>query len=305
MASLVKELVEAGIHFGHRSTHWNPKMSPYIYGKRNRIHVIDVRETVRGLLLARKFLTQTVASGKDVLFVGTKRQARGSIEQFAREAGMHWVTERWLGGTLTNFRTIRERLKRLVELEQLEESGAINSYSKKMESKLLREKTKIKRNLDGIRNMTKLPGVVVIVDVKHEANAIREARKLGIPTVSLIDTDSDPDQADIPIPGNDDAMKAIEIVVKTLCAAIMEGKQQQRTYGKADGAEAGSDTGDRPRRSTRAMFRADEASDASAEDDAEPAAETTVASAESPAVSSEPPAPAPEENEENEATKPQ
>lgn len=302
MASLVKELVEAGIHFGHRSTHWNPKMSPYIYGKRNRIHVIDVRETVRGLLLARKFLTQTVAGGKDVLFVGTKRQARGSIEQFAREAGMHWVTERWLGGTLTNFRTIRERLKRLVELEQLEESGAINSYSKKMESKLLREKTKIKRNLDGIRNMTKLPGVVVIVDVKHEANAIREARKLGIPTVSLIDTDSDPDQADIPIPGNDDAMKAIEIVVKTLCAAIMEGKQQQRTYGKADGGEAGSDTGDRPRRSTRAMFRADEASDASAEDDAEPAAETTVAPAESPAVASEPAAPAPEENE---ATKPQ
>ena len=292
MASLVKELVEAGIHFGHRSTHWNPKMSPYIYGRRNRIHVIDVRETVRGLLLARKFLTQTVASGKDVLFVGTKRQARGCIEEFASEAGMHWVTERWLGGTLTNFRTIRERLKRLEELEQLEESGDINNYSKKMESTLRREKTKIKRNLDGIRNMTKLPGVVVVIDVKHESNAVNEARKLGIPTVSLIDTDSDPDLADIPIPGNDDAMKAIEIVVKSLCAAVMEGKQQQRTYGKAAGAEAEADGAPRSRRSARAMFRADEQSEGGA---AEPNTDAEAAPAEPVTATEEPPAaPAPE-----------
>jgi len=257
MASLVKDLVEAGIHFGHRSTHWNPKMEPYIFGKRNRIHIIDVRATVKGLLLARKFLTNVVASGKDVLFVGTKRQARNAIETHVRQTQMHWVTERWLGGTLTNFRTIRERLKRLEELEALDESGEIGNYSKKMESQLRREQTKIRRNLDGIRNMTKLPGVLVVVDVTHERNAVKEARKLGIPTVCLIDTDSDPAYADIPIPGNDDAMRAIEVIVDQLCRAIMEGKQVRRSAGEGKDEPAVEQTG-APRRSTRAMFRSDE-----------------------------------------------
>ena len=169
MASLVKDLVEAGIHFGHRSTNWNPKMAPYIFGKRNRIHVIDVKQTIKGLLLARKFLTKVVADGKDVLFVGTKRQARGTIEQHVGDVGMHYVTERWLGGTLTNFSTIRQRLKRLEELEQREAAGQIDNYAKKMESQLRREKNKILRNLEGIRHMTKLPGAMVIVDVSHEA----------------------------------------------------------------------------------------------------------------------------------------
>ncbi len=263
MASLVKDLVEAGIHFGHRSNHWNPRMSPYIFGRRNRIHIIDVRETIKGLLLARKHLTNIVAEGKDVLFVGTKRQARSCIEQHARDVGMHWVTERWLGGTLTNFRTIRERLKRLEELERLDESGEINSYSKKMESTLRREQHKIKRNLDGIRHMTRLPGAMVVIDVKHEANAIKEARKLGIPTVSLIDTDSDPDQVDIAIPGNDDAMKAIEIVIKSLAAAVMEGKSQKRRDAGGGDKVAGEQDGP-PRRSSRAMFRADETDDSAA-----------------------------------------
>jgi len=199
-----------------------------------------------------------VAGGKDVLFVGTKRQARACLEKHAREVGMHWVTERWLGGTLTNFRTIRERLKRLEQLERLEESGEINNYSKKMESALRREKNKIKRNLDGIRNMTKLPGALVVIDVKHEANAVKEARKLGIPTVSLIDTDSDPDFADIAIPGNDDAMKSIEIVVVSLCAAVMEGKQQHTATAERD--QSANEKGLRPKRSARAMFRADESS---------------------------------------------
>jgi small subunit ribosomal protein S2 len=279
MASLVKELVEAGIHFGHRSTNWNPKMKPYIYGKRNRIHVIDVRETVKGLLLARKFLTRIVSKGNDVLFVGTKRQARPAIEQHARDSGMHWVTERWLGGTLTNFRTIRERLKRLTELEQLDESGQINSYSKKMEATLRREQEKIRRNLDGIRNMTKLPGAIVIVDVKHESNAVKEARKLGIPTVSLIDTDSDPDMVDIAIPGNDDAMKAIEIVIKSLCAAINEGKQQTASAGLV-GPDA--DRTAPARRSARAMFRAEDA-DAGAPS-ADPSAPAPPAAAEAEAT---------------------
>ena len=257
MASLVKDLVEAGVHFGHRSTHWNPKMEPYIFGKRNRIHIIDVRATVKGLLLARKFLTKIVVSGKDVLFVGTKRQARNAIESHVRPTEMHWVTERWLGGTLTNFRTIRERLKRLEELEALDKSGEISNYSKKMESQLQREQSKIRRNLDGIRNMTKLPGVLVAIDVSHESNAVKEARKLGIPTVCLIDTDSDPSFADIPIPGNDDAMRAIEIVVDQLCRAVMEGKHVRR--GAVEGKdESSAEQADGPRRSARAMFRADE-----------------------------------------------
>ncbi len=250
MASLVKDLVEAGIHFGHRSTNWNPKMAPYIFGKRNRIHILDVKETIKGLLLARKFVSRIVSQGKDVLFVGTKRQARAILESRVREAGMHFVTERWLGGTLTNFRTIRERLKRLEELERLEQTGEINSYSKKMESQLRREKTKILRNLDGIRNMTKLPGAMVVIDVKRELNAVREARKLGIPTVCLIDTDSDPDFADIPIPGNDDAMRAIELVVDALCKAVQEGKMQRGGDDKADDAAAKSQSPS-PRRTSR------------------------------------------------------
>src|SRR5262249_50130603 len=204
-----------------------------------KIHIIDVKSTIKGLLLARRYLTRTVGDGKDVLFVGTKRQARACLEKYVKETGMHYVTERWLGGTLTNYRTIRERLKRLEELEGLEKSGEINSYSKKMESQLRREKTKILRNLEGLRNMTKLPGAMVVIDVTREINAVKEARKLGIPTVCLIDTDSDPDFADIPIPGNDDSMRAIEVVVQNLCAAVMEGKQGRLTMeGKKDDSAA-------------------------------------------------------------------
>ena len=270
MASLVKDLVDAGIHFGHSSTHWNPKMGPYIFGRRNKIHIVDVKETVKGLLLARKFLTKTVAGGKDVLFVGTKRQARGIIEENVREVGMHYVTERWLGGTLTNFRTIRERLKRLEELEALEESGEIANYSKKMEATLNREKSKILRNLEGIRHMSSIPGAMVVIDVKFELNALKEARKLGIPTVCLADTDADPDYCDIPIPGNDDAMRAIEVVVKSLAAACAEGKsaRAQQAMTETEGAEdqhsgdagpgpLGPDGKPRRKRSRRAQFSAD------------------------------------------------
>ena len=255
MSSLAKELVDAGIHFGHRATHWNPKMAPYIFGKRNKIHIIDVKETIKGLLLARKFLTKTVASGKDVMFVGTKRQARSIIEKHAGEADMPYVTERWLGGTLTNYATIRQRLKRLEELERIEESGEIDNYSKKMESQLRREKNKITRNLGGIREMTKLPGAMVIVDVNQERNAVLEARKLGIPTVCLIDTDSDPAFADIPIPGNDDAMRAIEVIIHSLTAAVNEGKTQRV---EKSGGNKDDKAGDKPKkRSKRAQFSAD------------------------------------------------
>ena len=264
-ASLVKSLIDAGIHFGHRANSWNPKMTPYIFGKRNRIHIIDVKETIKGLLLARKFITKEVAAGKDVLFVGTKRQARSIIENHVKDCGMHYVTERWLGGTLTNFSTIRQRLKRLEELERLEESGEIANYSKKMEATLNRERSKIMRNLEGIRHMGKLPGLMVIIDVNAEQNAVKEARKLGIPIVALLDTDSNPDDADIAIPGNDDAMRAIEIIVDQLTRAANEGRGKRPSSGPSDEGQDGGDGGGSDprgprgpgaRRSNRSQFSA-------------------------------------------------
>lgn len=265
--SLVQDLIEAGIHFGQRASSWNPKMGPYIYGKRNGIHIIDIKETVKGLLLAKKFVSKTVAGGKDVCFVGTKRQARTILEQYVPDVGMHYVTERWLGGTLTNFRTIRARLKRLEELEAIALHDNFQSYSKKMESQLRREMHKIKRNLDGIRKMEKLPGALVIIDVTNEMTAINEARKLGIPTVCLIDTDADPAYADIPIPGNDDSMRSIDVVVREICKSIAEGKQLRSETATA-GRDSEASQGDQRQRkpSTRRTMARGEAS-ASASDE--------------------------------------
>jgi small subunit ribosomal protein S2 len=225
--TIVRELVDAGIHFGHRVGRWNPKMKPYIFCSRNSIHIISIKETMKGLLRSQKFLANMVSTGKDVLFVGTKRQARQPIIEQAVRCGMPHVTERWLGGTLTNFSTIRKRLGRLEELESMDEKGLMAAQSKKMESMLRREMRKIKRNLDGIREMNRLPGALIIIDARREHLAVSEARKLKIPTVCLLDTDSDPDKVDIPIPGNDDAMRTIEIVAKQLAEAILEGKAAQ------------------------------------------------------------------------------
>ncbi|MFO0872655.1 MAG: 30S ribosomal protein S2 [Phycisphaerales bacterium] len=262
MASLVKDLIEAGIHFGQRRSNWNPKMRPYIHSVRNQIHIIDIKETIKGLLLAKRFIARAVSENKDVCFVGTKRQAKGAIEQHCADVKMPYVTERWLGGTLTNFRTIRDRLKRLEELEKLVESGEINNYSKKMESQLQRERKKIFRNLNGIRTMTKLPGAMVVIDTTRELNALREARNLGIPTICLIDTDGDPDLADIPIPGNDDSMRSIDVVVRELCASVTEGKTIRTTKGEREGEEAAPTSAGAPprRRSSRSQFRADDSS---------------------------------------------
>ncbi len=246
MASeLVRQLVDSGIHFGHRVSRWNPKMSPYIYGKRNTIHIIDIRETVKGLLRAKKFIAQLVAKGEDVLFVGTKRQARMQVQQQATRVGMPYVTERWLGGTLTNFRTIRSRLARLEELEGAERDGTAQEYSKKMISTRTREMNKIRRNLDGVRTMGRLPGALIVIDVHREKNAVREAKKLGIPTVCLIDTDSDPDFADVPIPGNDDAIRAIDTILVHLADAVEEGKKGRAAAAAAAEAEG---SGGRPGR---------------------------------------------------------
>ena len=226
MANLVNELVEAGVHFGHRASRWNPKMRPYIYARRNLIHIIDVRETVRGLLRAKKYLADVASRKSLILFVGTKRQAAETIEREALRCGMPFVSERWLGGTLTNFRTIRDRLSRLEELEAIREGDNINTYSKKMQSTLNREYRKIYRNLNGMRTMSRLPECMVVVDPNKEKNAVREAKKLGIAVVSLIDTDCDPGQVDLPIPGNDDSMRSIELITKLLADAIVAGKAQ-------------------------------------------------------------------------------
>ncbi len=252
----VKDLIDAGVHFGHRASRWNPKMRPYIYGKRNLIHIIDLRETVRGLLRAYRYLAKLASEGKLVLYVGTKRQAKETIEREAARCGMPFVNERWLGGTLTNYRTIRDRLKRLQELEtmwlpggdnpskvdlpvymrtMLNEAGKlelskapdtaqIRTYSKKMVATLNRELTKISRNLQGIREMNRLPDALVVVDPKREHIAVKEAQRVGIATVALIDTDSDPDTVDLPIPGNDDSIRSIELMLAKLADAVLEGR---------------------------------------------------------------------------------
>jgi len=199
-------------------------MDPFIFGKRHSIHIIDLRETIRGLIKAARFLRRIAQEGEQVLLVGTKNQAAGILAESAARAQMPYVATRWLGGTLTNFRTIRSRLGRLEELEALEETGEINNYSKKMIATLNREKRKIKENLEGIRSMDRLPGAVVVIDPRREKIAVREAAKLGIPIVALIDTDSDPDMIDIPIPGNDDAIRSIQLVVDKLTNAYVAGR---------------------------------------------------------------------------------
>ncbi len=270
-AELVKSLVDAGVHFGHRVSRWNPKMEPYIHGKRNMIHIIDVRETVKGLLRAKRLISQTVSQGKDILFVGTKRQARHAVQDEAKRCGMHYVSQRWLGGTLTNFRTIRSRLQRLDELEKLWETGQIETYSKKMKSTLKREMDKIKSNLEGIRRMEKMPAIMLLVDTRREHIAVKEAKKLGVTTIALIDTDSDPDLIDLPIPANDDAMRAVEIILSEIADAIIEGKQSRAD--KADEPQAGQQP---RRRSSRSQFKADTAEEPAAAEGAEAPAEVAA-----------------------------
>src|SRR5882757_7555926 len=232
MSALVQELVEAGVHYGHRASRWNPKMRPYIYARKNLIHIIDVRQTVRGLLRAKKYLTQLTSRGSLVLFVGTKRQAADTVQREAERCGMPYVNDRWLGGSLTNYRTIRSRLTRLEELEAIRAGEQINTYSKKMQSALSREYRKMYRNLHGMRTMSRLPECLIVIDPKKEKNAISEARKMGVATIALIDTDCDPDLVDLPIPGNDDSMRSIELVIKMLADAIIGGKSQAAVQGQ-------------------------------------------------------------------------
>jgi small subunit ribosomal protein S2 len=220
----VRELLDAGVQFGHPTAVWNPRMEPYIFGKRNGIHIIDLKGTVRGLIRAHNFLQRLCGDGHEVLFAGTKRQARNAVISEARRSGQPYVAERWLGGMLTNFYTIRTRLKRLEELEALESRpGAF--ASKRELNRATRERKKIQKNLDGVRNMQRLPGAVIVIDPVVEHIAVAEANKLGIPVVALLDTDCDPTRIDVPIPGNDDAMRAIQIVLSRLADAVLRGVQ--------------------------------------------------------------------------------
>jgi len=221
---LAQELIEAGVHFGHRAGRWNPKMRPYIHGRKNLIHIIDVRETIRGLLRARKYLKQVAASGSLILFVGTKRQGAEAVAREAARCGMPYVSDRWLGGTLTNFRTIRRRIDYLIDLEQRFERGELGGVTKKEVLGLERQMAKLHRRLGGIKSMDRLPSLVFITDVRREQIAVKEANKLGIPIIAMVDTNCDPTPIDYVVPANDDAIRSIKLISNKLADAVMEGK---------------------------------------------------------------------------------
>ena len=220
----LSELLEAGVHFGHKSYRWNPKMFPYIYSEINNIHILDLVQSATLLNEAIKYLQQAAAEGKTFLFIGTKRQASTLIAQEARRCESYYVNHRWLGGMLTNWSTLKNRIVQLKNLEQQEANNTFDLLTKKEASIRRKELQKLRKHLDGIKNMKRVPDVAIIVDQKREMTAIRECRKLGIPVVSILDTNCDPDLVDIPIPGNDDAVRSIKLILKTLTESIINGK---------------------------------------------------------------------------------
>ncbi len=220
-----QQLIDAGVHYGHQASRWNPKMQPYIHGKRHKIHIINLEETIKGLYRATHFLRQLAATGGQILFLGTKKQIRAVVESEAQRATMPAVTERWIGGTLTNFSTVRERLTRLVELENLESTGALDKYKKKDQSSMRRDMKKIKRNLEGVRVLHGLPAAMIVVDPRREENAVKEAARMNVPVVCILDTDCDPGYADIVIPANDDAMSSVQLILSHLTEAVIEGRK--------------------------------------------------------------------------------
>jgi small subunit ribosomal protein S2 len=222
----VKELLEAGVHFGHQTKRWNPKMKPFIFDARNGIHIIDLSKTLSQLDTACEFLAATVAKGNRVLFVGTKKQAQQAVKETARECNQFYVTERWLGGTLTNFNTIKRSIARLKQIERMESDGSINNYVKQEQSVLRREAARLVKYFDGIRAMDKFPGAMFVVDIKREHNAIAEARRLRIPVVAIVDTNCDPDLVDYPVAGNDDAIRSVRMVLTTVGATIARAQAE-------------------------------------------------------------------------------
>jgi len=219
----MKELLEAGVHFGHQTRRWNPKMKPYLFGARNGIHIIDLQKTVRLFKTAYDFVVRTVSDGYSILFLGTKKQAHDSVVEESERCGMFYVVNRWLGGTLTNFQTIRKSVSRLKELDAMKRDGSISRYTKKEILKMEKELVKLEKNLGGIKDMDELPGAIFVVDPKRERIAVREARKLGIPVVAIADSNCDPDEIDFIIPGNDDAIRAIRLICSKIADACIEG----------------------------------------------------------------------------------
>jgi small subunit ribosomal protein S2 len=224
----MKQLLEAGVHFGHQTRRWNPKMAEYIFTERNGIYIIDLQKTVKKVEEAYFFVREVAMNGQDVLFVGTKKQAQDSIKEEAERSGQFFVNARWLGGMMTNFKTIRKRIDRLNQLESMEKDGVFDVLPKKEVIKLKKEMVDLEKNLGGIKSMKRLPGAMFIVDPRKERNAILEAKKLGIPVVAIVDTNCDPDEVDYPIPGNDDAIRAVKLIAAKIADAIIEGRQGEQ-----------------------------------------------------------------------------
>jgi small subunit ribosomal protein S2 len=273
----VKDLLEAGVHFGHQTKRWNPKMKQYIFGERNGIYIIDLSKTARLFKEAEQFLTELAAQGRTVLFVGTKRQAQDAIAEEAQRCGMFYVNERWLGGLLTNFSTIQRSLGRLRDLEAMVTDGRYDSLSKKEIARLEKEKRKLQKNLDGIRNMASLPDALFVVDTRNEQIAVDEARKLRIPVVGVVDTNCDPDQVSFVIPGNDDALRAIRLFTSRAADAVLEGRgvRESATVEAESGEETQYDERGR-RQPPVARQRRPEAAKPESKPEAQPA--TTPAS---------------------------
>ena len=229
----MKQLLEAGVHFGHQTRRWNPKMAEYIFAERNGIYIIDLQKTVRKVDEAYKGLSEIIADGGEVLFVGTKKQAQESIKEEAIRCGMHYVNERWLGGMLTNFKTMQQRVARLKDLEKMSQDGRMDVLPKKEVAKLMHELDKLQRNLGGLKNMRRVPDVMFVVDSRKEHLAVQEARTLGIPIVAIVDTNCDPDEVDFVIPGNDDAIRAIKLIAGRLADAVLEARQGEETAEEA------------------------------------------------------------------------
>ena len=230
----MKQLLEAGVHFGHQTRRWNPKMAQYIFTERNGIYIIDLQKTVRKIDDAYMFVRDVAMEGKSILFVGTKKQAQESIEAEAKRCGMFYVNNRWLGGTLTNFRTIRTRIDRLNAIDNMEKNGSFEVLPKKEVIKLCAEREKLEKNLGGIREMKKLPGALFVVDPRKERIAVAEARILGIPIVAIVDTNCDPDEIDYVIPGNDDAIRAVKLIAGKMADAVLEGRQGEQAGEAAE-----------------------------------------------------------------------
>jgi small subunit ribosomal protein S2 len=222
----IKELLEAGVHFGHQTKRWNPKMKPFIFDARNGIHIIDLSKTLNQLESACAFLADTVRKGGQVLFVGTKKQAQEAVREAAKACGQHYVTERWLGGTLTNYSTIRKSIARMKQIEKMEADGSINQYVKQEQSVLRRELNRLNKYFEGIRSMDKHPAAMFVVDIKREHNAVAEARRLKIPLVAVVDTNCDPELVTHPVPGNDDAIRSVRLVLSTVVQAISQGRAE-------------------------------------------------------------------------------